>query len=49
MEKLEQLSGRKLRKFVVELDDRNIFGRYVKLYNPWLGESKFTSLTITES
>ena len=38
MEKLEQSSGRKWRKFIVGLGNREIFEKYVKLYNPWLGD-----------
>ncbi|OYT33127.1 hypothetical protein B6U96_17350 [Archaeoglobales archaeon ex4484_92] len=38
MEKLEQSSGRKWRKFVVGLGNRNTFERYAKQYGPWLGD-----------
>jgi len=38
MEKLEQSSGRKWRKFIVGLGNREIFEKYVKNYNPWLGD-----------
>ena len=38
MEKLEQSSGRKWRKFIVGLGNRNVFERYAKQYGPWLGD-----------
>ncbi|AIG98431.1 hypothetical protein AFULGI_00016720 [Archaeoglobus fulgidus DSM 8774] len=38
MEKLEQSSGRKWRKFIVGLGNRNTFERYAKQYGPWLGD-----------
>ena len=38
MEKLEQSSGRKWRKFIVGLGNRSTFEKYVKIYNPWLGD-----------
>ena len=38
MEKLEQSSGRKWRKFIVGLGNKEIFEKYVKNYNPWLGD-----------
>ena len=38
MEKLEQSSGRKWRKFIVGLGNRNTFESYAKRYGPWLGD-----------
>lgn len=38
MEKLEQSSGRKWKKFIVGLGNRNTFERYAKQYGPWLGD-----------
>ena len=38
MEKLEQFTGRKWRKFIVGLGSRETFERYAKIYNPWLGD-----------
>jgi len=38
MEKLEQSSGKKWRKFIVGLGNRNTFERYAKQYGPWLGD-----------
>ena len=40
MEKLEQSSGRKWRKFIVGLGNKEVFEKYVKLYNPWLGDTE---------
>jgi len=38
MEKLEQLSRRKRRKFIVGPSNKNTFAKYAKLYGPWLGD-----------
>ncbi len=38
MEKLEQSSGRKWKKFIVGLGNRNTFERYAKQYGLWLGD-----------
>jgi len=37
MEKLEQSSGKKWRKFIVGLGNRETFVKYAKQYGPWLG------------
>jgi len=38
MEKLEQSSGKKWRKFIVGLGNRETFVKYAKQYGPWLGD-----------
>jgi hypothetical protein len=38
MEKLEQFTGRKWRKFIVGLGNKETFERYAKIYSPWLGD-----------
>ncbi len=38
MEKLERSSKRKWRKIIVGLGNKEIFEKYVKNYNPWLGD-----------
>jgi len=37
MEKLEQFTGRKWRKFIVGLGNRSTFETYAKKYGPWIG------------
>lgn len=38
MEKLEQSSGRKWKKFIVGLGNKDTFEKYAKQYGPWIGD-----------
>ncbi|MEM4736885.1 MAG: hypothetical protein QXD41_03360 [Nitrososphaeria archaeon] len=38
MEKLEKWSGKKWKKFIVGLGNKETFEKYVKQYGPWLGD-----------
>ena len=37
MEKLEESSGERWRKIIVGSGNREIFGKYARIYHPWLG------------
>ena len=38
MEKLEQSTGKRWRKFIVGMGNKEVFEKYAKLYGPWLGD-----------